>query len=1387
MPNWKKVIVSGSNATLNSLFVSTSVTASIFSGSFTGSLQGTSSWAINALTASSAQNASDILRYVKNSSGAQINKGRVVRIAGAVGDNALIGTASYFSDNESANTLGITFENIANDSFGYVITEGTLIGINTDAFTAGQLIYLGDTGSIIGTAPVAPLHAVRLGQVLRSQLNNGSIYVRIDNGFELGELHDVRDTTTTGSYGDLLVKSGSIWINSKQLTGSYGLTGSLQATSFTGSLQGTSSWAQNAVTASFISGGISAFPYTGSARITGSLGVTGSISVSGSTGTVFFSNADTMTFTGSIFQTGSTVISGSLSVTNGITGSLLGTASWAQNALTASFFGGSVTSASYASSSTSASFASTASFVITAQTASYVLQAVSASFATLAQTANTASFVVTAQTASFVATASFASNANLLDGLDSTVFATTGSNTFKSNQIITGSTNITGSLTVVGSVSGSSFTGSLLGTATTASYVLQAVSASFATSAANATTASYILNAVSASYASSSTSASFALTASSAGDFLVRGTLTAQTIVAQVITSSTDFVTGSTRFGSLLANTHQFTGSVSITGSLNVTGAGITGSLFGTASWANNATSASYALNATSASYALSASFASQAANATSASYALNATSASYALNATSASFAPTATNVFLQGGNSFGTTALLGTNDVQNLQFETSGSVRMTISSSGNVGIGTTSPAYKLDVNGSAYSSLGLITQGYTIAASGLNIEMGTVSGYAQINSYNRTTSAYGSFRLDGSNIILNSASGGNVGIGTTSPTAKLHISGSNTDAILQITSPASASILVVSGSGNIGIGTTSPSEKLDVNGNIQIANAGYIKGSTYTGTKITIDNDLTLTANRDVYIDTGVVFKDSGNVGIGTTTPTAKLDVSGSTIITGSLTVITGSNIEFQVLNTGVRIGNLITDTHTVTGSLGVSGSVTATNFTGSLFGTASWANNATTSSYILNAVSASFASTASFVATAQTASFVTTAQTASYVLQAVSASYASASTSASFASTASSADNFLVRGTLTAQTIVVQTITSSVDFVTGSTRFGSLSSNTHQFTGSVSVSGSITGFDGVINNLTASFAQTASFVTTAQTASYVLQAISSSFSSTASSVNTLNQNVLINGGISASSYLYSTIDVIAQQNLKSLNSVGDEGGELLLGKPQTNTTLTGSGVTIDVYQNRLRFFEQGGDARGYFIDITGGGAGVSTNLVGGGGTPGGSNTQIQYNNAGAFAGVPTLTYDGTTLRATGSFTGSLVGALTGTASFATQAVTSSYANATSTIGYTIGGSQIYYNSTASSTSPSTVNIFTNNTGSFTSAFYNYTLASGSNARSGQISAVWVGNSISYNDYSTIDIGSTLAVTASVAIVTGQVQLNVAVPASTTGWNVKATVTYI
>lgn len=76
------------------------------------------------------------------------------------------------------------------------------------------------------------------------------------------------------------------------------------------------------------------------------------------------------------------------------------------------------------------------------------------------------------------------------------------------------------------------------------------------------------------------------------------------------------------------------------------------------------------------------------------------------------------------------------------------------------------------------------------------------------------------------------------------------------------------------------------------------------------------------------------------------------------------------------------------------------------------------------------------------------------------------------------------------------------------------------------------------------------------------------------------------------------------------VSGKYLKATNSTGDEGGEILLSKPQTNTTIAGTGVTLDIWQNRLRFFEQGGDARGYYIDITNGGSGASTSLVSAGG---------------------------------------------------------------------------------------------------------------------------------------------------------------------------------
>lgn len=93
----------------------------------------------------------------------------------------------------------------------------------------------------------------------------------------------------------------------------------------------------------------------------------------------------------------------------------------------------------------------------------------------------------------------------------------------------------------------------------------------------------------------------------------------------------------------------------------------------------------------------------------------------------------------------------------------------------------------------------------------------------------------------------------------------------------------------------------------------------------------------------------------------------------------------------------------------------------------------------------------------------------------------------------------------------------------------------------------------------------------------------------------------------------------------------------SSGDEGGEIFLAQAQTNTTLSG-GITIDSYQNKIRFFEQGGSARGAYIDLTAAASGAGTNLLAGGG--GATNldglTDVAITSPEKYQ---TVVYDGTT----------------------------------------------------------------------------------------------------------------------------------------------------
>jgi hypothetical protein len=79
------------------------------------------------------------------------------------------------------------------------------------------------------------------------------------------------------------------------------------------------------------------------------------------------------------------------------------------------------------------------------------------------------------------------------------------------------------------------------------------------------------------------------------------------------------------------------------------------------------------------------------------------------------------------------------------------------------------------------------------------------------------------------------------------------------------------------------------------------------------------------------------------------------------------------------------------------------------------------------------------------------------------------------------------------------------------------------------------------------------------------------------------------------------------FTATGVLSGSEISATQSSGDEGGQINLALAATNTTLNSS-VAIDIFQNRLRFFETGGTNRGVFIDLTAAGAGVGTNLIAG-----------------------------------------------------------------------------------------------------------------------------------------------------------------------------------
>ncbi len=241
---------------------------------------------------------------VANKTGADLLEAnyQCVKISGAEGQRLKVGLAQANNDANSADTIGLVTETILNNQEGFVTTSGIIRNINTtgslqgETWADGDVLYLSGTtaGRITNIKPSAPIHTVIVGFVVYAHNNHGEIYVKVDNGYELDELHNVRINGVTN--GQVLTYNNGLWEN--QTSGSGTVT----------SVSGT--------------GGYGGLTLTGTVTSSGNLTLGGTptgtwpVSVSGNAATV----------TNGVYTTGDQTIAGNKTFSSSIIGSITGNA-----------------------------------------------------------------------------------------------------------------------------------------------------------------------------------------------------------------------------------------------------------------------------------------------------------------------------------------------------------------------------------------------------------------------------------------------------------------------------------------------------------------------------------------------------------------------------------------------------------------------------------------------------------------------------------------------------------------------------------------------------------------------------------------------------------------------------------------------------------------------------------------------------------------------------------------------------------------------------------------------------------------------------------------------------------------------------------------------------
>jgi hypothetical protein len=158
-----------------------------------------------------------LFAYVTNADSVSITKGQAVYVFGGQGDRITVKLASNQSDTTSAQTIGIVVtSSIAANQRGIIIVQGQLDGLSlfpTSTWADGDFVYLGATaGTVTKTKPYAPDHLVYLGYVVKASAGSaGRMYVKVQNGYELDELHDVSAQTPVNKDGLFYNSTTGLW------------------------------------------------------------------------------------------------------------------------------------------------------------------------------------------------------------------------------------------------------------------------------------------------------------------------------------------------------------------------------------------------------------------------------------------------------------------------------------------------------------------------------------------------------------------------------------------------------------------------------------------------------------------------------------------------------------------------------------------------------------------------------------------------------------------------------------------------------------------------------------------------------------------------------------------------------------------------------------------------------------------------------------------------------------------------------------------------------------------------------------------------------------------------------------------------------------------------